>query len=402
MSKTGFYDGNPADLPMRVYRNLIEDLGSGLASDQRAVKISAFIEEMKSGHARGEFLKMKLTPPSKLSSMLSPQERYVLEEGLAQLRAKRGSKLHAIYPICSDEFKFENDFFTSVFRDKPDPVFNRDSRVFTIGSCFAVNIARYLSQKGYKIDAFRHSEEINSVFGNALLFAVLLQDEATVIEFVRHSLLSIFPNIPIDEQTEIELAHLKKTRESLTSSEILIVTLGNSIDAFYDVSFAKFQCPNVFPRFFDSLQSFSVKGQASITSALRNMGGSLRLAGILETLPAIKQMFQSLRTLNPTAHVFVTVSPVSINNTMGLSSFASRGPIEADCATKSILRACAEEVLASPEMSHVRYFPSFEIVRWLGSTIGQAAFGAQDASSKHVSEEILASIYDYFEYLYAE
>lgn len=402
MSKEGYYDGKPSDMPRLVYRNLLASLNEQDTPEQRTVVIYSFLESLKKSHGSGEFLKMKMTLPEALCNALSSTELDVIEAELAKLRAVRGSRLHSVFPVCSDEFKFSQDFYSSVFRGEPDPAFNRSSQIFTIGSCFAVNISRYLSKKGYNIEAFRKSETVNSIFGNALLFAVLCEDDATIHDFIHQSLSSLFPSDVTEAQFDNEITQLKNVKDRLISSDVLIVTLGNTVDAFYESTTAKFSCPKVFPRFLNALQDTSVKGQSKISAALQSRGGTFKLAGVSDTLPVLKQMFSSLRSLNPSAKIFTTVSPVAIHNAMGISDYLKRGPIEADCATKSILRACIEDVLVSNSVENLSYFPSFEIVRWLGSTIGKAAYGQEDASSTHVSDEVLSSIYDYFEHLYAE
>lgn len=400
MSNTGFYNDKPADLPRRSYRALQSDLVSESAVEKRATIIDEFINKLRANHGQGEYLKMKLVLPSNLSNILSIEERMKLEDALAKLREKRGSKLHGIFPLCADEFKFEKDFYTSVFQKAPTPIFNKTSQMFAIGSCFAVNISRHLLAKGYAIEAFRRTESVNSVFGNALLFKLLLASDEDIQAYITQALSLLYADDIVATQAEIEFAFLKDLRDKITSSDVLIVTLGNSIDAFYEIPIGGFDGPKVFPRFLSMFQTESVKLQANISGALKSLGGSFRVAGVLETLPVVKQMFESLRALNPTAHIFATVSPVAIHNTLGISEYSKRGPMEADCATKSILRACMEDVIVSSGIPGLHYFPSFEIVRWLGSTVDMAAFGAQDSASVHVSDEVLKSIYDYFEYLY--
>jgi hypothetical protein len=99
----------------------------------------------------------------------------------------------------------------------------------------------------------------------------------------------------------------------------------------------------------------------------------------------IRRIVAAVRTVNPTTRIFLTLSPAPLNY-----SFEFPSTIVGDCLSKSTLRVAIHEVLlGKPE--GVRYWPSFEVVRWVGSHLGPV-FGAEDNQPRHVSDFIVDAI----------
>jgi hypothetical protein len=97
--------------------------------------------------------------------------------------------------------------------------------------------------------------------------------------------------------------------------------------------------------------------------------------------------------------VVLTVSPVPLS---GTTEFASA--VIADCLSKSTLRLACQQVL-SRRPPGVFYWPSFEIVRWLGPHFGSLqpdVYGAHDGNTRHVSPWLVDIIVDLFLEHYAE
>ncbi len=92
--------------------------------------------------------------------------------------------------------------------------------------------------------------------------------------------------------------------------------------------------------------------------------------------------------------IVLTVSPVPIS---GTTEFGSA--VVADCVSKSTLRVACHEVATFHQAEDVVYWPSFEIVRWLGPHYGPAhplVYGADDDNTRHVSGWIVKIIIDLF------
>jgi hypothetical protein len=117
----------------------------------------------------------------------------------------------------------------------------------------------------------------------------------------------------------------------------------------------------------------------------------MRTPPVAETKAVIREVLALLRILNPMARLYVTISPVPLIGTAELSS-----AIIADCVSKTTLRAALHELLQESATADTHYWPSFEIVRWLGAHTTLPAFGADDNASRHVSNWLVEMIVDRF------
>ena len=95
-----------------------------------------------------------------------------------------------------------------------------------------------------------------------------------------------------------------------------------------------------------------------------------------------------MRALNPNVKIVITVSPVPLKTT-----FEFKSAMQADCISKSTLRVVAHEfVTKHPD---VVYWPSFEVVRWLGGHVGPY-YGTDDDSALHIGDDVVKAITDLF------
>jgi hypothetical protein len=113
-----------------------------------------------------------------------------------------------------------------------------------------------------------------------------------------------------------------------------------------------------------------------------------RTRRVEESKEALKQVLALIRYINPTIRVVLTLSPVPLART-----FEFKSAIVADCISKTSLRAAIHETIGAGDGSTL-YFPSFEVVRWIGAH-RSGAFGGEDGLSRHISlayiREIIAS-----------
>jgi len=127
-------------------------------------------------------------------------------------------------------------------------------------------------------------------------------------------------------------------------------------------------------------------GQFVFAPDLRNIAMYVqRTATVKEATDALLQVIKSIREINPTLKIVLTLSPVPLGSTFEFSS-----AIVADCVSKSVLRAAIHETLLACGDDKTIYFPSFEIVRWVGSHAGNA-FG-DDGLPRHISTEYVKHI----------
>jgi hypothetical protein len=211
--------------------------------------------------------------------------------------------------------------------------FGTGSRFFLEGSCFAENLHAELKQSGYPCFYNGVVEALNSPLANKVYLAML--KEAI--------------NDPV--------------RAEMQKADIFILTIGVA--------------PSWFAR---------SDGQFVLVPDLRNIGMYLqRTPTVKEATEALVDVIKSIREINPAIQIVLTLSPVPLRRTIEFSS-----AIVADCLSKSILRAAIHETLVACGDSKTIYFPSFEIVRWVGSHAGNA-FGDEGMPS-HISKEYVKHI----------
>jgi hypothetical protein len=104
---------------------------------------------------------------------------------------------------------------------------------------------------------------------------------------------------------------------------------------------------------------------------------------------ALAEVVNTLRSINPHIAIVLTVSPVPLNSVAGGGS-----AVLADCVSKSTLRVVADDFMRLG-IEGVYYWPSFEIVRWLGAHIGPV-YGADDDLHRHVNLSMIDLIVKLF------
>jgi hypothetical protein len=238
------------------------------------------------------------------------------------------------------------------------PSLARDVPVTTFGSCFAANLARMLKATGVDATNLLIEESINSPLANRAFLTGLAHPEG-----FEH--LARLREVYGDE-------FLERARSQLSGARVIVVTLGVA-PAFFHVGTDRFV-------FLENYREMLKAGKAE-----------MRTPPVAETKRVVRDMLALLRTLNPAARVYVSISPVPLIGTAELSN-----TVLADCVSKTTLRAALHEVLQESHPPDVHYWPSFEIVRWLGAHTTLPAFGADDAVSRHVSNWLVEMIVDRF------
>jgi hypothetical protein len=228
------------------------------------------------------------------------------------------------------------------------------TRFLTMGSCFATELAMRLRGAGFLVHNEPIGEEINSTLANK-------------------ALLSWVEGGPVDHATElmdqVYGADTKyRLRQALIEADVVVVTMGVAAAHFHNDS-GKFGF--VHPR--------SVLG----ANFLRE-NYSMRTLSVSENVDNVNSFIDIVRRVAGKKTKFVlTVSPVPMAATTEY-----RSAIVADVISKSTLRLACEQVCKARIDDNVLYWPSFEMVRWLGAHFGRdlpRVFGDQDDDSRHVS-----------------
>ena len=245
------------------------------------------------------------------------------------------------------------------------PFIGPDSVFMTLGSCFAENLARRLREAGYAVNSEEIGEEINSTYANRYL-----------LDWIENG-----PKNPVTHK--MEAFYGPEMRERLKryveDSDVFVMTLGLA-PCFFEAESGRF----VF-----------YPPQTEAGRKLLHDNNVMRTTTVSENVRNLGLVMDSLRRMArrpPT--IVLTVSPVPLSGTSELSS-----AVIADCVSKSTLRVACHEFMTLQDDGDVLYWPSFEIVRWLGTHFGPDQphiYGAEDGNTRHVSAWVVKLIIDLF------
>lgn len=114
-----------------------------------------------------------------------------------------------------------------------------------------------------------------------------------------------------------------------------------------------------------------------------------RMSTVEENTANLLRTIVLIHTVRPGLPIVVTLSPIPLTAT-----FEPMSCFVADYISKSTLRVAINNVV-SRKLPNVLYWPSFEIVRWLG---GHAAFSmyGEDGNTRHINRAPVRLILDSF------
>lgn len=253
----------------------------------------------------------------------------------------------------------------SLLRGLPGDDFVTDRSVFmTMGSCFAANLGKRLRAAGHRVHFEEIGEEVNSTFANRHLL--------DWVERGAHG-------GPTEVMEQVYGPSIRqRLRQAMAATDVFVLTVGVA-PCFFHRQTGEFM--------FSTMASNTASDRIAEVSAMRT-------TTVEENAENIRWLIEAVRRIaGRPVKVVLTVSPVPLS---GTTEFGSA--VIADCISKSTLRLACQEVLnGRPE--GVFYWPSFEIVRWLGPHIGSAhpdVYGASDGNTRHVSEWLVDIIVDQF------
>lgn len=240
----------------------------------------------------------------------------------------------------------------------PRPLLDRSSVIRTQGSCFAENLHNAIQNWGFNSRHLSFSEAVNSPLANRIFYD-RVAGQSHILHHPTHD--RLFPE-----------GALVPLRQEIKEENLLVFTVGLA-GCWHDLD-GRVPIIDVNPNDMSnaSFQWLSAQQNAE------------QLSAILDTL----------HVLNPNLHVVLTLSPVPLNRAFGEPS-----AVVADCLSKSTLRVAIAEVMDNAR-PNVSYWPSFEIVRWLGAHL-PPVFGTDDGLSRHVSKDLVDLIVHLFMKYYA-
>lgn len=109
----------------------------------------------------------------------------------------------------------------------------------------------------------------------------------------------------------------------------------------------------------------------------------MRLSSLSENISNIKSVFELIYDIKPNAKIVLTVLPAPM--VRGIQNIGEP-PFVSDCLSKSVMRLTAHEICAEFD-DRILYWPSFEMVRWLGGHV-PPVFGQSDAHARQPNDEL--------------
>ncbi len=235
---------------------------------------------------------------------------------------------------------------------RPDaPILGPSTLVATFGSCFAEHIAAALRESGVDVFFQKRSETMDNLVASRRFLDWIVGDDAASPFFNSGAERDLYAN-------------------RFARTEVFIVSLGVAA-AYFDRQTGEF---------------------ALIGAQERGLVADkyeFRMLSVQENAAHLSRIIRNLRKLNPACRIVLTVSPVPL-----AATFDRPSAVQADAVSKSTLRATVEAIM-SHGIEGVHYWPSFEIVRWMGTYLppgGPPAFGADDGVTRHVSAWLVRMI----------
>jgi hypothetical protein len=272
------------------------------------------------------------------------------------------------YPL--EQARFEGDLATLIREAvlpghlPGAPLFREEDVIITLGSCFARELRVFLSQAGIGSSGFWVPSGLNNTFALLDFFSWCATGEETGrgYRYERAGSGAIEEWKPARERQ----AYV----DAFARAGGFVFTIGLA-EVWEDRDTGR-----VFWR--------GVPGE--LFNEQRHV---FRLTTVDENTENLRRLVEVIRQINSTAPIILTLSPVPL-----LASFRDISCLTADCVSKSVLRVAIDLVM-SERLRSVFYWPSFEIVRWVGANLPYPAFG-EDGKARDVNRRVVGGIIDAF------
>lgn len=260
------------------------------------------------------------------------------------------------------------------------PIIDANTKIFTIGSCFAYEIRTAFKAKGF--DVYPKYEHLQ-IDPNSQIVAKLHQDDninhydTFVIrqEFERafsggHATIDDFfalRNCPLNQRFQSEVVYQDPGRKmvygkdaesaldisrkfddcvraGIETADVYVITLG-LIETWVNPRNGQYLCR---------------PPGTGYSGGVGKELGEFRLTHFQENYENVKAVIGMIRERYPQKHIVISVSPVALHLT-----FTQNDIITANTYSKSVLRSVAGQIMAEHGASgHVHYMPSYEVAQY--------------------------------------
>lgn len=259
--------------------------------------------------------------------------------------------------------------------DRHRPVFVADAKLVTFGSCFADHLRREFLRRGRMSEHIDVPQGLNNSFALRDFFEWALTGKRDTAAYWYNR---------ADERRAVRWepqAEQAMFANALKSADGFVITFGLG-EVWRDRATGGVFWRGVPAGVFDPERHELI--MSSVEDNTRNM----------------RAIHDVIRAHCGSAPIVMTLSPVPLNATFG----SDRSCLEADCVSKSTLRI-ALDALMRDNLPGLHYWPSFEIVRWLGAQLGRPMFqgvsadagpGERFDDTRHVAADVIACIIEKF------
>lgn len=260
--------------------------------------------------------------------------------------------------------KLIEDFVVAGWAPK-QPIFNSGSSILTMGSCFAQELRNHLREKGLTSDWMFVPPGLNNTFAlrNFIEWCVTGDRGSDAYWYEETSDGKASKWEPQNEADNY--------RNVLSRTDGIVLTIGLA-EVWYDLGTG-----GVFWRGIPK----------SMYDPERHV---CKISTVAENVDNLQRILHLIRSLRPDVPIVISLSPVPLKATTSGSSC-----ITSDSVSKSVLRVALHEFFSSVSDQNVRYWPSYEMVKWLGPHLPYALFG-EDGNTRHVNRGMVKAIVDSF------
>jgi hypothetical protein len=208
------------------------------------------------------------------------------------------------------------------------PPISSDARVACIGSCFAEEMGKSLIRQGRNVATLVLTERWNTAFALRHCIEYALEDRP----------------IPPGFLTK-DIALGSGAVGSLKQSGAYIITLGLSICWFS----------------FEGQMILDIDKGHTMGGVIKALTShTMRQTSVAENVEQLDAIISCIRRNNPTAPIVLTLSPNPL-----LLSLTDYPPVASNALSKATLRVAIHEI-TERQLEGVFYWPSYEIVEWVG------------------------------------
>lgn len=273
------------------------------------------------------------------------------------------------YPERREEFANFAELFRTFIAEghaPRQPLLEQSDTIVTLGSCFAAELRHFLNQVGFSSDSVWVPSGLNNTYAilDFVSWAVTGQQTATGYRYDRDDKTGAIVEWQPEFERQAYRGHFEK-------AGAFVFTLGLA-EVWEDRQTGEVFWRGVPEHVFDQGRH------------------AFRLSTVEQNLANLESLVRVLRQANPDAPIVFTLSPVPLKAT-----FRPISCMTADCVSKSILRV-ALDLLMQQNLPGVYYWPSFEMVKWVGCHVDWPSYGMDDGVVRHVSRHYVINIIDTF------